>query len=258
MIGDPDPQVDVAPASVITNNGWYNLSTVSGNPWSAVSGDTNIENGTVYDSPMSGTVSPGSNDVANVNPNFTDPTRNLETWDASLGGPGTAASALARIEQDPSLTKTSLLPYIRTGFAPTNPAYKGTAADGGDIGAVPANVPAALPGNASSQVVVPSQPMGQTVSQAVTMLSSAESAGAAFAQTQVDTVNIAPTRAPGGPMALTGNVQNTLFGSKRPAPKLTSTLMGPSSQIVMKPKQVASGSSRTRVMGSIWSLGNGQ
>lgn len=88
---------------------------------------------------MSGATRPGVHDQANVNPQFTDPTRNLQTWDASLGGPGTIASALGRIQHDPTLTNASLLPYIRNGFAPTNPAYKGTAADGGDIGAVPAN-----------------------------------------------------------------------------------------------------------------------
>ena len=116
-------------------NGWYNLATVPSGTWAA---PDNGGNGTVYNIPLSSV--PGVHDQANVNPEFADPTRNFQTWDAWMGGPGTVADGLALIEQNPSLTESSLLPYIRAGFAPTNPAYIGTAADGGTIGAVPGAV----------------------------------------------------------------------------------------------------------------------
>jgi hypothetical protein len=46
------------------------------------------------------------------------------------------ADALTYLKADPTLTYTSLIPYVRAGFAPRNPALHGTAHDGGDIGAV--------------------------------------------------------------------------------------------------------------------------
>lgn len=87
------------------------------------------------------TSSPGANDV-DVNPQFVDSTRKLATWDASLGGPGTVANALAELAKmndtgyNSAYNLTALLTYIRAGFAPTNAALQGTAHDGGDIGAV--------------------------------------------------------------------------------------------------------------------------
>ena len=61
----------------MTNNCWDGFSTVSGspNPWAGVTGDTGVEVGTVYNSPMSGSVVPGAGDLANVDPQFLDPTR---------------------------------------------------------------------------------------------------------------------------------------------------------------------------------------
>jgi hypothetical protein len=134
-IGHRPAPVDALPAANADYNGWFGLASVPKGTWN------DIADGTVYSSPMSGTVAPGAHDQPSADPQFRDASRSLQTWDASLTGPGTIASALARIRRDPTLTKSSLLPYIRNGFKPTNPAYKGTAHDGGDIGAVPVVVP---------------------------------------------------------------------------------------------------------------------
>lgn len=111
---------DAAPAAAIRNNCWKGFAAVSGDPFSGVSGDTNIENGTVYYSPMSGATAPGANDLTNTDPTFFDTTRTLATWDTHVGGPGTAADALSRLQTAPSLVKSSLLPFVRAGYAPTN------------------------------------------------------------------------------------------------------------------------------------------
>ena len=61
-------------------------------------------------------------DVQTAGPQFVDPARNLQTWDASLGGPGTVAGALSklRVQYDPSAagydaryTTAALLAYLR-------------------------------------------------------------------------------------------------------------------------------------------------
>ena len=72
-----------------------------------------------------------------ANPNFVDSTRTWRSWDASLGGNGTEDSALARIVKNPVLITSSLLPYVRQGFRPTNLALKGSGYNGVDPGAVP-------------------------------------------------------------------------------------------------------------------------
>jgi hypothetical protein len=86
----------------------------------------------------------------NADPQLVDPTRNIKTWDAALGGPGTIAHAFEEIRKrndpdatyNPAYTITALYDWVRAGYAPTNPAYKGAAHDGGDIGAVEAIVAA--------------------------------------------------------------------------------------------------------------------
>ena len=153
---------DVVSAANVTNNAYSSLATVPPGTWSGVSGDTGVEDGTVYSTPMSGTTAPGANDVnlgtisnaQTQGPMFVDPTRNLESWDASLGGPGTVTHALAELEvandssnpaYDSRYTTAALIAWVRTGFAPTNPALKGAAADGTDIGAVPVAGSVGLP-----------------------------------------------------------------------------------------------------------------
>jgi hypothetical protein len=86
----------------------------------------------------------GTNDIddsGGTGPNFVDSTRNLATWAVTRGSAsgtyaGKVADALTYLKADPTLTYTSLIPYVRAGFAPRNPALHGTAHDGGDIGAV--------------------------------------------------------------------------------------------------------------------------
>lgn len=80
---------------------------------------------------------PGANDLPlGTDPEFVDKTRRLAKWDLSLGGAGTTAAALARLQADPSLIESSLIPYVREGFRPTNALLDGAAHDGGTIGAV--------------------------------------------------------------------------------------------------------------------------
>jgi hypothetical protein len=82
----------------------------------------------------------GANDV-NADPQFVDVTRNIKTWAAMKGSGATVADALALLRADPGLLydledPTTLIPWVRAGFAPTNAVYLGTAHDAGDIGAV--------------------------------------------------------------------------------------------------------------------------
>jgi hypothetical protein len=109
--------------------------------------------------------SPGAHDV-DVNPLFVDYARDFLSWDASLGGAGTVASAQARLKADPTLIGTSLIPYVRAGFAPQNPLLATAAHDGTTIGAVPYLAPASdytifppapasgVPGSASAAFTV--------------------------------------------------------------------------------------------------------
>ncbi len=92
------------------------------------------------------TTPPGAHDVE-ADPQFVDNTRCFRTWDAALGGPGTNANALAELSKmnddsgyNTEYSLTNYLAWVRAGFAPQNAAYKGTAHDGGDIGAVPVQV----------------------------------------------------------------------------------------------------------------------
>jgi hypothetical protein len=85
---------------------------------------------------------PGANDV-DEDPDFVDPTRDLASWDAALGGPGTVANAVAEIlklgdtDWNPDYNVADLLTWVRAGFAPQNQNLIGAAHDGGTIGAVP-------------------------------------------------------------------------------------------------------------------------
>jgi hypothetical protein len=100
-------------------------------------GGTNYQagtNGKGYNGFLFSSGSPGAHDV-NAAPNFTDYTRNMRSWDSSKGGPGTDASAYARIKAD-STQIADLISWVKGGFHPTNVAYNGTAHDGGTIGAM--------------------------------------------------------------------------------------------------------------------------
>jgi hypothetical protein len=110
-------QADGCLSANVTNNGKYGLATGSA--------------GLGYNYPVS-SGTPGASDVTG-NPNFLAPTRNLATWGATQGADGSVAGALAVIAANPSLISqatTGLVPWVRAGFAPTNPAYHNAAHDG--------------------------------------------------------------------------------------------------------------------------------
>lgn len=118
---------------------------------------------TIYSSgcPMSGcalaysaTITVGGNATYGVNyathdfsadPQFVDRTRNVATWDSSLGGPGTEAHAIAEMLKvngtggtfNAAYTPSALVTWVRAGFVPHNAAFHNTGRTGNDIGAMP-------------------------------------------------------------------------------------------------------------------------
>ena len=86
-------------------------------------------------------ITPGANDVPSVDPAFVDSARSLATWAVTRGSVSATladkeADACAYLAADPTLTASSLLPYLTAGWQPTAAALRGTAHDGGDIGAI--------------------------------------------------------------------------------------------------------------------------
>lgn len=85
----------------------------------------------------------GVNDVR-ADPVFIDTRCDALNWDSSLGGAGTTSSLANNLlnkngyggTHNAAYNLTAFMTYIRTCFTPQNQAYKGTAHDGGDIGAV--------------------------------------------------------------------------------------------------------------------------
>lgn len=138
---------DVVTAPNCHHNAYSSVAVESAGRWTGtpytIAGATTCTNGTPYSTPMSGATAPGGNDVnlgtitnaQTQGPQFVDPTRNLLTWDASRGGPGTAANAMAAIRADLTLIPAAVA-WVRGGFVPTNTLLHNTASDGTDIGAV--------------------------------------------------------------------------------------------------------------------------
>lgn len=85
----------------------------------------------------------GAHDLPfNTNPGFVDPTRDFAGWARMMGSTaptvqGQITDGLSYIKANPALTRSSLNPWIREGFRPTNEAYRTAAHDGTQIGAVP-------------------------------------------------------------------------------------------------------------------------
>jgi len=77
-----------------------------------------------------------------ADPEFVDSSRDIEAWDASLGGPGTVASAVAELAKLGLSTYNSdynvadLNTFHRGGFAPQNTELKDNGHDGVTMGAV--------------------------------------------------------------------------------------------------------------------------
>lgn len=85
---------------------------------------------------------PGANDII-ADPQFVDPTRHFASWPVFMGVASSGDSLEVRTEAgmvllraDPTLIRTSLIPYVRGGFAPTNPVYQNAGHDGVTTGAV--------------------------------------------------------------------------------------------------------------------------
>jgi hypothetical protein len=127
--------VDELPASAVLSNCWKNFGSVATGSFQTVAPIVSgavaaVTDGTRYYSAMS-TGTPGFGDLANVDPQFYDSTRNLATWDSVvMGGPGTAAHAKTLLQATPTLVKSSLLPWVRAGYAPKNAALRGASYSG--------------------------------------------------------------------------------------------------------------------------------
>ncbi len=83
---------------------------------------------------------PGAGDVdlGPVGPLFVDSARTIQTWDRALGGDGTVAGAIARIDAGAAgYSVSSLMAHVREGYTPRNPALDDAGFNGTDIGAVP-------------------------------------------------------------------------------------------------------------------------
>lgn len=104
--------------------------------WNTATGNQ----GKGWHSPMTGT--PGGNDIQ-ADPQFVDSSRNMKTWDTSLGGAGTRANALAELMKmndragyNTAYTVAALLAYVRGGFVVQLTSARTGAHDGTVIGAV--------------------------------------------------------------------------------------------------------------------------
>lgn len=104
--------------------------------------------GVGYESYSAGTVfsgtAPGANDVTVSADPFVDKARNLAAWDASLGGPGTTANALAELAKrndwtgyDPNYNILDAVEWVAGGFDVTDAALQDAGHDGVTIGARP-------------------------------------------------------------------------------------------------------------------------
>lgn len=122
----------------VGNNAYWNLT---GTPYTGIYGG----NAGQYN-PTAGTY--GNGDLPSTNPGFPDSTRNFLNWCKSIDGTLTTWDlCIAKFPFDTDQagynSAYSLAAYynwVRAGFAPTNAALKGTASDGGDIGAMPVQV----------------------------------------------------------------------------------------------------------------------
>jgi hypothetical protein len=88
---------------------------------------------------------PGVNDQTAIDPMFVDPTRNLATWGASIGGAATDTwdeiwTEIRKRNNDSGYNSAydwrNAYTWIRLGWAPTNAQLKGAGYDGSDIGAM--------------------------------------------------------------------------------------------------------------------------
>jgi hypothetical protein len=86
-------------------------------------------------------VAPDNTNIIGTDPNFVDNTRTFWGWAVTQGSVSTTiggkiADGINYIRNDPTLPRTSLIPYIKAGLTPQASAYIGTGHDGANIGAV--------------------------------------------------------------------------------------------------------------------------
>jgi len=124
---DSNSLTDIINPTDADYNGSYGIT-----PTYAALAATYTNQGRGYAAKWSAT--PGAHDVDGQNPNFVNGSATLTTWGVTQGGT-TEADALTIIKAAPATKVAALLAYLASAFAPTNSAFKGTAHDGGDIGA---------------------------------------------------------------------------------------------------------------------------
>lgn len=120
----------VAPAN-FRNNGRFNTITAANNTLNGVANQTIP--GCQY---VKFSAAPGTADLTS-DPQFLQAGAGIEEWDASLGGPGTMANALAELKKkndvsgyNTAYTLPALFSFVRGKHRPTNAAYQGATYSG--------------------------------------------------------------------------------------------------------------------------------
>lgn len=134
--------VDVVTVSGVTKNCGYN--TASGSLYDSNGLLVGASSGNGYHQANTSTGSALGSDDLSVDPQFTDSSRDLAAWDATLGGAGTAASAIAELRKrnesnyNTNYIIASLVTYVKNGFIPQNASLQAAsdAEVNGWIGAV--------------------------------------------------------------------------------------------------------------------------
>lgn len=215
--------------------------------------------GTGYNSLSAGTIfsagAPGANDVLITADPFVDRTRNLPTWDAALGGPGTAANALTELAKrndasgyDSNYSIAALVTWVKDGFKVTDAALENAGHDAVTIGAMPYQA-SAVTGTATSET-------GGLVSAAVGTL------GGAVAGDAVSTLGGLVSAAIGTPVnvgaasSTLGGLASQADGFLTPVGAVTSTMGGFASEAVGTLGGAVSGTAAS-VLGGLASLADG-
>jgi len=111
--------------------------------WNPRSGTDGYGYNAVTGGPIFSSGSPGLHDVTVTSDPFFDRTRNLPTWDAYLGGPGTKEHALGQLFKrndragyDSRYNIADLVTWVKEGFRVTNSSLYNAGHDGATIGAM--------------------------------------------------------------------------------------------------------------------------
>jgi len=113
------PVTDLVSGANADYNATASMKQVPGGTWS------DAADGTQYNTPLS--ASPGTHDHdfgvissgESDGPQFVDISRNLQTWGQLVHSTdGSVGAALTLLQNDPTLTKNDLIPWVRAGFRP--------------------------------------------------------------------------------------------------------------------------------------------